>query len=127
MDDTFYRKIGRKYVPVSYYDSVLMDAFPIGAHVITVTDDSMCKRYRIDPALAPMIAAGQVAIDGIVKAMSKRSEQGGSISQRDIMDAGVYAMALEAEKLLTVPAIKEAYDHFMMLCKLCQENDVKVQ
>jgi hypothetical protein len=127
MDDTFYRKIGRKYVPVSYYDSVLMDAFPIGAHVITVTNGGMCKRYRIEPALAPMIAAGHIAIDGMVKAMSNRSEQGGNISQRDIMDAGVYAMALEAEKLLTVPAIKEAYDHFMMLCKLCKESEVEVQ
>ena len=126
MNDTFYRKIGRKYIPVSYYNSEVMDAFPVGSHIVTVYRGGLCKRYCVDPALLPMMAAGKFATDGMIKAMSNRREQSERTSQFDIVDAGVQAMAVEAERMLAIPAIKEAYDHFMMLCKLCQDSDVKV-
>lgn len=126
MNDTFYRKIGRKYVPVSYYDSEVMDAFPVGSHIVTVYPGGVSKRFSVEPALLPMMAAGKFAADGMVKAMTSRQNQEDRHSTRDVVEAGVGAMAVEAEKMMTVPAIKEAYDHFMMLCKLCQESDVKV-
>lgn len=126
MNETFYTKVGRKYIPVKYYDSKIMDSFPEGSHIVTVYPGGLTKRYKVDPAFLPMMAAGRFAEEGMAAAMMSIRERDGSC--RDIIDAGVMAMAVEADKMMAVPAIKEAYDHFMMLCKLCyQENvDVKV-
>lgn len=63
----FYRKVGRKYEPVSEYDSDLLDAFTKGTHIVMVYPGGQSRRYNIDPAFAPMIAAGRYAEDAISK------------------------------------------------------------
>jgi hypothetical protein len=45
------------------YDEYLMDGLPYGNHMIMVYPGGQSTRYNIDPALAPMIAAGRVAED----------------------------------------------------------------
>jgi hypothetical protein len=48
-------------------------------------------------------------------------------SARDLAEAGVNAMVIEAHKLLQNDAVKEAYDHFMFIAKLAyDENQNKV-
>jgi hypothetical protein len=37
---------------------------------------------------------------------------------RVIVEAGVRAMCVEADKLLQHPSVRDAYDKFMMICKL---------
>lgn len=74
MKKIYYEKIGRKYVPVSEYDSGLIDALPKGAHLIMSYPGGQSTRYRIDPAHAPMIAAGRVAEDAISKKLMEASE-----------------------------------------------------
>lgn len=150
MKKIFYEKVGRKYVPVSEYDDYLLDAFPEGDHLVSVYPGGTSRRYRIDPALAPMIAAGRYAEDAICKAINKASElksantpitpeqkaawealaesfgeelatlHGPSV--RDIAEAGVQAMIEEAERLMTNPAVRKAYERFLMIVELTKEN-----
>lgn len=147
----FYEKVGRRYVPVSEWNSDLLGSMPKGTHIVMCYPGGQSTRYAIDPAFAPMIAAGRYAEDAIanriVDASSMRptrppvtQEQGDAwnrmcqafgddmfavqwSSARDIAEAGVAAMQEEAARLLKNPAVKAAYDNFMLLCKLTNDQD----
>ena len=150
MKKLFYIKQGRKYVPVHEYDNDLMDSFPKGAHIVMCYPGGKSTRYNIEPAFAPMIAAGRYAEDAICSAMHKASEAkpkeypiterqraaweemkaafGDEFfslhfdSIRDLTEAGINAMQEQAENMLTHPSVKEAYDHFMFVAKLVNED-----
>ena len=151
MKKVYYLKEGRKYVPVSEYDQDLMSSFPKGTHIVMCYPGGQSTRYNIDPAFAPLIAAGRYAEDAICTAMYKESEAkpkerpiterqrkaweemksafGDEFfslhfpSIRDLAETGVKAMQAEADKLLTHPSVKEAYDHFMFMAKLTQDEN----
>ena len=146
MKKIYYEKVGRKYVPISEYDSDLTDSFGKGTHIVMCYPGGQSRRYNIDPNYAAMIAAGRVAEDAICKALNKASEMrpartpitpaqqrawkklakefgdelctlnGASI--HDIAEAGVKAMMAEADQLMTNPAVKKAYDHFLLVAEL---------
>ena len=145
----FYEKVGNKYVPVSEYDSDWSDSFRKGSHVVVSYPGGTSYRYNIDPEYAPLIAAGKYAEDAICDAIHKAGEcrpskQPITAEQKlawdnlckafgdevyitgpstfDIAKAGVDAMIAEAEKLMTNPAVKNAYEYFLMLYKLTKEN-----
>jgi hypothetical protein len=63
--EIFYKKVGRRYVPVYEYDQTLMDSFPKGSHLVICYPGGQSRRFGIDPAYAPMIAAGRVAEDAM--------------------------------------------------------------
>ena len=44
-------------------------------------------------------------------------------SARDIAEAGLKAMQAEADKLLTNPAVKLAYEQFLFVCELTKKHD----
>ena len=151
MKKIFYEKVGRKYVPVSEYDNTLLDAFPKGDHLVSVYPGGASRRYRIDPALAPMIAAGRYAEEAITRKIQEATElrpmnrevdeetqrkwkrfiktipenfrfmftHG---SARDAAEAGVEAMMEEAEKMLSNPAVRKAYERFLMVAELAKDN-----
>lgn len=151
MKKVYYEKVGRKYVAVSEYDSDYLDSFSKGTHIIMCYPGGQSRRFNIDPAYAPMIAAGRVAEDAMSKAMITASElkpqrqlltvgqkkaweklakelgdglatlQGAST--HDIIDAGIKAMQDEATKLMKHPTVKEAYEQFLMVCELTKEHD----
>ena len=146
----YYEKRGRRYVPVQEYDEYLMDGLPYGNHLIMVYPGGQSTRYNVNPALAPMIAAGRVAEDRMSEAVRRASEMrprrqpltekqqqawqnlnqalGDDVytlevaSARDIAEAGLKAMQGEAEKLLTNPAVKLAYEQFLLVCELTKKN-----
>jgi hypothetical protein len=146
----YYEKRGRRYVPVAEYDNDLLDAFTKGTHLVQVYPGGASRRYNIDPAYAPMIAAGRVAEDAICRAISKASELRpkqtpiteaqqkawkklakafgdelctlNGLSVRDCAEAGVQAMQEEANKLLTNPAVRNAYEQFLLVCELTRKN-----
>ena len=146
MKEIFYKKVGRRYVPVYEYDQTLMDSFPKGSHLVVCYLNGQSTRYDIDPAYAPMIAAGRVAEDKISEAIRKASdlrpkrapitpgqqqawenlvrEFGEDArmlewpSAREVAEEAVKAMQVEAERLLTNPAVRLAYDHFLMVAEL---------
>jgi hypothetical protein len=43
-------------------------------------------------------------------------------SSRDIAEAGLKAMQQEAEQLLTNPAVRLAYEQFLLVCELTKKN-----
>lgn len=151
MKKIYYEKVGRKYIPVAEYDNELLDSFPKGDHLVSVYPGGSSRRFKIDPAYAPMIAAGRVAEDSICKAISKAAElrpprtpitpkqkkawealaaafgeelctlQG--LSVRDCAEAGVNAMQAEADKLLSNPSVRKAYERFILMCELTKEQN----
>jgi len=151
----FYIKKGRRYVPHSTYSSEFCDSFPKGTHIVMSYPGGSSRRYNIEPAYAPMIAAGRVAEDVISKrimdateirrntrnketpltpgqkaAWDKLVEEFGPDakqlewpSARECAEEAVKAMTVEAEKLLTHPAARKAYDNFLLVCKLVKETE----
>ena len=150
MKKLYYEKIGRRYVPVAEYDNDLLDSFPKGAHLVLCYPGGSSRRFNVEPNHAAMIAAGRVAEDAMSRAISKASELrpkqtpitegqreawnklakefGDELatlninSARDIAEAGLKAMQDEAEKLMTVPSVKKAYEHFLLVAELTKEN-----
>lgn len=147
---TYYIKVGRRYEPVHEYDSDLIDSFPKGNHLVQCYPGGKLTRYNVDPAYAPMIAAGRVAEDVIAdalrrasdlrpapkeltkgqlkawKALSKEFGENCHVltwpSARDAAQAAVEAMQKEAEEVLKNPSVRAAYDHFLLLCELTKEH-----
>jgi len=70
----FYIKKGRRYVPHSTYSTEFCDSFPKGTHLVQSYPGGSMRRYNIDPAYAPMIAAGRVAEDVISKRIMDATE-----------------------------------------------------
>ena len=150
MKKLYYIKKGRKYVPVSEYDSDLMDSFHKGTHIVMSYPGGKSTHYNIDPAYAPLIAAGRVAEAAICKSIQKASElrpqkapitegqrkawaklaeefgdelctlQG--LSAHDCAEAGVKAMMTEWEKLLANPSVRIAYERLQLVCELTKEH-----
>ena len=146
----YYEKVGRRYKPVSEYDSEYLDSFPKGTHLVMCYPGGQSRRFNIDPNYAAMIAAGRVAEDAMSQAVVKASEMrprktpitekqrkawealaksfGDEVyyieipSAREIAEQGLKAMQLEADKLLTHPAARKAYDHFLLMCELTKET-----
>ena len=150
MKKIYYEKKGRRYVPVAEYDSDYLDSFPKGNHLVMCYPGGSSRRFCIDPALAPMIAAGRFAEDAICEAMRKASEMrpqrtpitegqrrawkklakefGDDLATlslgcaRDIADAGVNAMQDEANKLMKHASVRQAYDQFLLVCELTKAD-----
>jgi len=147
----FYIKKGRRYVPHSTYSSEFCDSFPKGTHLVQSYPGGSMRRFNVDPAYAPMIAAGRVAEEKISEAIMKanelrpqttpitpaaqrawmklKKELGNeayltSGSARDAAEAAVKAMADEAEKLLENDSVRQAYEHFLLLCELSRTHEV---
>ena len=146
----YYTKVGRRYVPVAEYDSDFLDSFPKGTHIVMSYPGGRSTRYNIDPALAPMIAAGRFAENKMLDAMRKASEarpkqrpytekqikawkklqeaMGEEMfylqypSNMDIVEAGIDAMQEEANKMLEHPSVRDAYNQFMMVYQLVKEE-----
>jgi hypothetical protein len=151
MKKIFYEKVGRRYKPVYEYDQTLMDAMPKGAHLVMVYPGGKSTRYNVDVEYAPLIAAGRVAEDAVCRAITQAQElrpQKQPITEhqrklwkeladsfrnddyplirpaaRDGAEAAVQALISEAEKLMTNPAVKKAYEHFLLVCELTKEDD----
>ena len=150
MKKIYYEKKGRRDVPVSEYDSEYLDSFSKGTHIVMCYPGGQSRRYNIDPNYAAMIAAGRLAEDGICEAMRKASEMRpqrtpltpGQIkawqklakefgdelcpltygSARDHAEAAVKAMQEEADKLMTHPAVRDAYEQFQLVCNLVKQK-----
>lgn len=151
MKKIYYEKVGRRYKPVSEYDSEYLDSFPKGNHLVMCYPGGQSRRFNINPALAPMIAASRYAEDAMSSAMVKASEMRPHNkpitvkqkkawealaksfgddryyveipSAREIAEAGLKAMEVEASKLMEHPMVQAAYDEFMATCKLICDQD----
>jgi hypothetical protein len=148
----FYIKKGRKYIPHSTYSSEFCDSFPKGTHLVDVYPGGSSRRFNVDPAYAPMIAAARVAEDAISKSIMEASalrvpERDKPLtpaqlkawkalaktfgteryalewcSYREAAEAGVKAMQEEADKLMTNPSVRKAYERFLLVAQLTKDH-----
>lgn len=146
MIETFYKKVGRKYVPVSMYDPSFDGSFSNGCTLVVVTPNYSIRKYNIDPEFAPLIAAATFARDAISKSLRdsldarpsktpiteqqreawiKLSEAFGEEchplqypSIYEAVECGLNALVNEAANTLKNPTVKTAYDNFMMVYQL---------
>ncbi len=151
MKKIYYEKIGRRYHPVHEYDSDLLDSFPKGSHLVIVYPGGSSRRFNVEPNHAALIAAGRVAEDAMCDALRKASEMrpqrtpitegqrrawkklarefGDDLatlsygSARDIADAGLVALQEEADKLMSNPAVRDAYEQFLLVCELTKRKE----
>jgi hypothetical protein len=157
MKKIFYEKVGRRYKPVYEYDQTIMDAFPKGTHLVMCYPGGQSTRYNINPNYAAMIAAGRVAEDAIstsimeasklrvpdrdepltpaqltawkalAKAFGKEQYALEWCSYREAAEAGVKAMQAEADKLMTNPTVRKAYERFLFVAELTKEHNEQSQ
>jgi hypothetical protein len=73
MKKVFYKKVGRRYTPVSEYDNDYLDSFPKGTHLVMCYPGGQSRRFNIDPNYAALIAAARVAEDAISKVIMEKS------------------------------------------------------
>lgn len=148
----FYKKVGRRYIPVSEYDNEYLDSFPKGDHLVSVYPGGSSRRFNIDPNYAALIAAGRVAEEAISKHIMETSklrvpektrpiteeqrqawEHFGKVmgkemyaleycSYREAAEEGVKAMMEEAEKLMSNPTVRKSFEKFLMICELTKEH-----
>jgi len=151
MKKIYYEKVGRKYVPVAEYDNEFLDSFPKGNHLVMSYPGGSSRRFNIDPNYAAMIAAGRVAEDAICEQIRKQAEMkpqrtpitlgqkkaweklakefGDELCPltygcaRDLAEAGVKAMMGEADKLMTNPSVRLAYERFLLIAELTKDHN----
>ena len=132
------------------YDSDLLDSFHRGNHLVCVYPGGQSRRFNVEPNHAAMIAAGRLAENAMCNAINKASELRpqrtpitpgqqrawkklakefgdelctlNGASTRDIAEAGVQAMQAEANKLMSHPAVVDAWEKFMLTCELTKER-----
>lgn len=150
MKKIYYEKKGRRYVPVSEYDSDYLDSFPKGTHLVMCYPGGSSRRFNIDPNYAAMIAAGRVADDAICRKIQEATElrpMNREIDEetnrkwkkfiatipedfrfmfthgaaRDAAEAGVQAMMFEADKLMRNESVRKAFDNFILMCQLTKD------
>jgi len=150
MKKIYYEKVGHRYKPVAEYDGDYLDSFPKGTHLVMCYPGGQSRRFNINPDFAGLIAASRVAEDAMCEAMRKASELkpkhtpiteaqrrawnklaqefGDELatlsiaSSWDIAEAGIKALQKEADVLYSNPAVKKAYDHFILMCELTKEQ-----
>lgn len=145
-DEVFYKKVGKKYVPISYYNSNLTDGFTIGSHLVVKQRGVTSIRHNVSPEVAPMLAVSILMKDKMADAIRRGSEMRPSnvaITQEEAdcweelkrisgnnryyiqfpsmsesVEAGITILQEEVTKLMVNDAIKAAYEHFQFLCEL---------
>jgi len=147
MSTVFYKKQGRRYVPVAQYDLEYMSSLPKGAHLVLCDPGQKSQICNIDPNRAALIAASRSMLDAMVQALVRASEvkpatnralteaqiaawnnliealgEDGRMlrydSAHDICKLGVDALMTEAAQLMENESVRRAYDHFLLMCKL---------
>ena len=68
MATVFYKKSGRKYIPISEYHGEFSSSMGYGDHLVSVYPGGRSTR-KIDPAFAPMFAAARYSRDAITSAL----------------------------------------------------------
>ena len=78
MTEKLYKKVGRKYVPVSayWYENERADSMKVGTFRLTYAyaDGGSLYEYNVTPATAPFMAAAMIAKNAMCEAIHKQSQ-----------------------------------------------------
>lgn len=139
-----------RYEPVARYSEEAVSNFPYGTHLVVCRRGSTRRVYNIDVDLVPLIAAMHHCIDDMTSAVyqasaakPKRSpvtpeqraaweklkevygDEMFSIlypSAYDVAEAGVKALFSHVEERMKIPAVKQAYEDFLLIFGLMGGN-----
>jgi hypothetical protein len=81
------------------------------------------RASEMRPHNRPITVKQKKAWDALAKAFGSDRYYVEIPSAREIAEAGVKAMAEEAEKLMTNDSVRAAYEHFMLLCELSKKHE----
>lgn len=154
METVYYVKEGRKYKPVSYYDSSVLDSVPEGATLIVKQKGCRMQRSKIETAYAPFLAAmlsvEPAVSSGIVKASEAYPHSSRPLTEsqhadwtkfikkhgeafrylaypsaRDIAESAMAELKKHVDKAHSNPAVQEAWEHYKFLVALSLSEDTK--
>jgi hypothetical protein len=74
MDTTLYKKVGRRYEPVSVYSEESSKSFPRGATLVVVDKYWTSRVYNIDPDKAAVLSAIELCRDELLSAITETSK-----------------------------------------------------
>jgi hypothetical protein len=104
------------------------DILPLLAAAVYCEDqisDAIRKASEIRPAGRSITPEQRAAFDRFLETMDPDDPSRNMMtygSARDAAEVGTKALVAEAEKLLANESIKQAYEHFLLLCKLSATN-----
>ena len=74
MKETYYVKKGRKYIPISEYDSEISQSIKYGTHLVVNHLGTRMYTYDVEPDHAAMIAAARIFKEYLVKILHHASQ-----------------------------------------------------
>lgn len=111
MQGIYYKKVGKRYKPVSIYDSGIMDAYPQGSHLVVVDERWESHLYNVEPEFASVLAALRLCRDPLCEvlrraSMYRPSQRAGS---KHIEAFNAYKAIVGEDALVTIegPSINE--------------------
>lgn len=148
-----YEKVNGRYKKVSVYDSRFYDYYNPGHYLISVEKTWKTTRRDVEPALIPLIAAAtsfeRDLTEGLVKCSSvykhtveltpeqreawehfaklveKQKWTMYGPSYADVARGATQKLIEKAAEMMEVPAVKEAYEEFLLVYKLAVDEKTK--
>jgi hypothetical protein len=72
IQETFYRKVGRRYRPVAYYDSELLNSLPPGVHLLCIKPGEQSLVHNVQPDHAAVLGALRLHRDAILATLREK-------------------------------------------------------
>lgn len=140
-----------RYVPVAHYSEESISSYPYGTHLVVCRAGSTRRIYNVDVDYAPLIAAMHHCIDDMATAVYEASQAkpkktpvtpeqkeawenlkkayGDELfsitypSAHDVAKAGIEALYDVIKNRMEVPAVKAAYENFMLIFNLMADYE----
>lgn len=91
------------------------------AMAMAVHEESEIQRE--EHSRTPLTPEQKQAWEHLVEVLGERARYLRWQSARNVAEAGVKAMITEADKLMKHPAVRNAYEQFIMICELTKEQE----
>lgn len=152
--EIYYKKVGKKYVPISVYDHNVLGSLPKGHHLVIVDDNFKSTYHNVTPDIVPLIAATKIFEKIITSKLLEKSQQrtfspeltseqrkawdayyelvknsnnvSFGLSYSEIARSVTQILENKTAEMMKNPAVKNAYDEFMVICKLALENEQNI-
>jgi hypothetical protein len=87
-----------------------------------IISSAVVKASEMRPHKTPITEKQRKAWDNLAKAFGNERYYIEIPSAREIAEAGVKAMMVEANQLMQHESVKAAYEHFLLMCELTKEH-----
>jgi hypothetical protein len=88
---------------------------------------ALMRASDLRPKRAPITEGQRKAWDNLVKEFGEEARTLEWPSAREACEAAVKAMQIEADKLLTNPVVRKAYERFLFIAELTKEHNERTE